>query len=435
MKEIQTQRINTYLDALRAYPPEWEALITEKERYTFGELIEAAERVRKHPKEIEEKQGKRHIHWIQEPTIAHQLIQFLAYGDGNTVPVIAPSDVKISDELHDVTPPEGAYMGVMTSGTSGRQKVLFRSFESWHDFFKLQNKIFKMGEGSITFMQGSLAFTGNLNLYMAQLASGGSVVAADSFDPRLWKRMIEAEQATCVYLIPVKLRALRRIYEREQAVNYRIISFVSGSQSMGGAEAVQFKKAFPEAEITLYYGASELNYITYIRGSEMKEDTTLVGRAFPEVDVWIENDHFHVKTRYGILGIGNDAVIGDCGHTDAEGLFYFDGRDDDICNINGRKVSSLRIEEAVRTFPGVAETAVKAVHEHGRDYLKVWIVWEKEAEREEIAGSDSGKCGCTNMAIREFLAGKLADYEIPREFVFLKEFPKTESGKIRKKEL
>ena len=54
MKEIQTQRINTYLDALRAYPPEWEALITEKERYTFGELIKAAERVRKHPKEIEE---------------------------------------------------------------------------------------------------------------------------------------------------------------------------------------------------------------------------------------------------------------------------------------------------------------------------------------------------------------------------------------------
>ena len=56
MKEIQTQRINTYLDALRAYPPSGEALITEKERYTFGELIEAAERVRKHPKEIEEEQ-------------------------------------------------------------------------------------------------------------------------------------------------------------------------------------------------------------------------------------------------------------------------------------------------------------------------------------------------------------------------------------------
>ena len=155
MKEIQTQCINTYLDALRAYPPEWEALITEKERYTFGELIEAAERVRKHPKEIEEKQGKRHIHWIQEPTIAHQLIQFLAYGDGNTVPVIAPSDVKISDELRDVTPPEGAYMGVMTSGTSGRQKVLFRSFESWHDFLSFRIRFSKWEREALRLCRGA----------------------------------------------------------------------------------------------------------------------------------------------------------------------------------------------------------------------------------------------------------------------------------------
>ena len=83
----------------------------------------------------------------------------------------------------------------------------------------------------------------------------------------------------------------------------------------------------------------------------------------------------------------------------------------------------------------VATLIVKDMSRLGRDYLKVWIVWEKEAEREEIAGSDSEKSGCTNMAIREFLAERLADYEIPREFVFLKEFPKTESGKIRKKEL
>lgn len=39
------------------------------------------------------------------------------------------------------------------------------------------------------------------------------------------------------------------------------------------------------------------------------------------------------------------------------------------------------------------------------------------------------------MAIWEFLAERLADYEIPHKFALLKEFSKTESGKIRKKEL
>ncbi len=414
------KKIKTYLDTLRLYPPERDALITEKKRYTFGDLIEAAESLKKQDERRSDKENAGNLCWIQEPTIAEQLICFLAYGDGENVPVIAPSDVTISDEIRNVIPPKEAYMGVMTSGTSGRQKVLFRTFDSWHDFFPVQNEIFRMGEGTVTFMHGSLAFTGNLNLYMAQLASGGTIAAADSFDPRIWKKMIEAEKADCIYLIPVKLRALRRIYEREHAVNSRVVSFVSGSQSMGGIEAKEFKKSFPYAEITLYYGASELNYITYIRGNEMKEDTTLVGRAFPDVDVRIENEHFHVKTAYGIIGIGNDAVIGDCGHTDADGLFYFDGRDDDICNINGRKVSSLRVEEAIRAFPGVTETAVKAVHAHGRDYLKAWIVWDN---------------GTANMSIRDFLSERLSDYELPREIVSLKEFPKTESGKIKKKEL
>lgn len=434
------KKLNSYLDTLRLYPPERMALITEHKRYTFGELIEAAECEKNRYNETDscqynrtgecadaeiQKNENRYIHWIQESTIAAQLIKFLAYGDGVTVPVIAPSDVKISDEIRYVIPPDKAYMGVMTSGTSGRQKVLFRTFDSWHDFFPVQNEIFGMGEGTITFMQGSLAFTGNLNLYMAQLASGGTIIASDSFDPRIWKRMIETEKADRIYLIPVKLRALRKIYERERTINSNVLSFISGSQSMGGAEAQEFKKTFPKAEITLYYGASELNYITYIRGNEMKEDTTLVGRAFPDVEVWIQNDHFHVKTSYGILGIGNDAVIGDCGHEDKEGLFYFDGRDDDICNINGRKVSSLRIEEAIRAFPSVSETAVKAVHAHGRDYMKAWIVWEdKDLD-----------IGSANKTIREFLSERLSDYEMPREIVSLKEFPKTESGKIKKNEL
>lgn len=183
MKEIQTQRINTYLDALRAYLPEWEALITEKERYTFGELIEAAERVRKHPKEIEEKQGKRHIH--SDPGTDDRASAYSVSGIWRRKCGSGDCTVrcKISDELRDVTPPEEAYMGVMTSGTSGRQKVLFRSFESWHDFcFRI--KFSKWEREALRLCRGVWAYGQPEPLYGAACVRR-SVVAADSFDPRL----------------------------------------------------------------------------------------------------------------------------------------------------------------------------------------------------------------------------------------------------------
>ena len=53
-------------------------------------------------------------------------------------------------------------------------------------------------------MQGSLAFTGNLNLYMGQLAAGATILAQERFDPRLWIRNIKQWQANGIYLIPAK---------------------------------------------------------------------------------------------------------------------------------------------------------------------------------------------------------------------------------------
>lgn len=60
-------------------------------------------------------------------------------------------------------------MGAMTSGTTGRAKVLFRTYESWAGFFEEQNRVFGVTPDSCMFAQGSLAFTGNLNLYMGAL--------------------------------------------------------------------------------------------------------------------------------------------------------------------------------------------------------------------------------------------------------------------------
>ena len=55
----------------------------------------------------------------------------------------------------------------------------------------LQNEIFGIKETSRLFVQGSLAFTGNLNLYLAQFFAGAVIIAENTFSPKKWLDRIE----------------------------------------------------------------------------------------------------------------------------------------------------------------------------------------------------------------------------------------------------
>ena len=77
--------------------------------------------------------AEKHLYPIRETGILKQLVLFLACAGTNQVPVIVPVDSKleVTDPLFDTPVPERAVMAVMTSGTTGIPKSLFRSGESW----------------------------------------------------------------------------------------------------------------------------------------------------------------------------------------------------------------------------------------------------------------------------------------------------------------
>jgi long-chain acyl-CoA synthetase len=356
-----------------------------------------------------------------------QLIAFLACSDTFAVPLLLPNDFKTNIHgdmfsLNNIEIPEKACMAVMTSGTSGSNKLLYRTFESWYDYFPVQNEIFNMNGETRFFMQGSLAFTGNLNLCLAELSKGGTVVACDTFDPRLWLHMIEENQVDIIYLIPAKLRVLKRIYEKKSITNTNVSMIISGSQSFGGDEVKELKKLFSSAEMILYYGASELSYVTYVKSYDMCEDKTRIGKPFPKVNVRVDEGKLLVTTQYAVIGIIGETFIGDYGHTDEEGFFYFDGRYDDICNVNGRKISAIRVENAILSLPEVSEAAVKVVNKNGREYLAAFIVPASEHLQ--------------NLTkLRSGLEPLLEKYEQPHIIKIVDILPKTESGKIQKTRL
>lgn len=423
-------KISNYLEMIediKNKTPEKEAFRTGNSSLTYRELFLLVKEKQKKWKTA----AKKELYFIQKEQALDQLTEFLACQGMGYVPVILPTDMEedkrialIKKFCAETKVPEEACMAVMTSGTSGENKMLFRTFESWYDYFPIQNEIFHITTKSRLFMQGSLAFTGNMNLYMAQLSAGATILSEDRFDPRLWIKDIEQWQADGIYLIPAKLHALYQALKHEDHDPLgKIQTILSGSQSLGKKDAMELKTFFPKAELTLYYGASELSYVTYIRDQEMNEDKTRIGRPFPKVDVCLNAGRLLVNTAFGVIGTGKEASAGDYAHKDPDGYFCFDGRKDDICNINGRKISAVRVEQAVLNLGIAEQAAVKSIEKNGRDYLAAWII---PREKNSSVGSQE---------IRQLLKNTLSEEEIPRYVFFLDAFPVNESGKILKRDL
>lgn len=428
------EKITNYLELIQQIQditPEKEAFCTTGRSLTYSQLYALAKEkqgmLKQEKKKFPEQNAKKQLRIIQTTCILDQLVEFLACQGTDWIPVILPADATVSvDEWTQKTWPENACMAVMTSGTSGKNKLLFRTFGSWYDYFPVQNEIFHINSESRLFMQGSLAFTGNLNLYMGQLAAGATILAQERFDPRLWIRNIKQWQANGIYLIPAKLRALyQALCHEKQAPLPEIRTILSGSQSLGKEEVAQLKQFFTEAEITLYYGASELSYVTYIRDTQMNDDKTRIGRPFPGIDVQLEDGRLMVNTKWGVIGTRKEASAGDYAHLDEEGYFCFDGRKDDICSINGQKISCIRVEQAILSLGIGAEAAVKPVERQGRQYLAAWIV-PKEKERGKNLEKKTGE-------IRSQLKTILSQGEIPKFFFFEDTLPVNESGKVLKR--
>ena len=396
-----------YLAMLAAQPQEKMALVDDAASFTYGELVQAARSLRAGA------DFSQPAMFIHEDTIAGQLLQFVAYSGTATRPIIATElSKKQHFEVKEI--PSKACMGVMTSGSTGKSKLLWRDYHSWADFFPEQNRVFGVDDSTIIFCQGSLAFTGNLNIYMGVLAAGGTLIVTEKFRPKHWLELIHQYNVNTIYLIPSKLLLLPKFMSEP---NEQIRSIISGSQTMGRQEADKLLGVFPVAEITLYYGASELNYITYIKDKDMTEDRTVIGKPFAGVEITIHQEEIFINTPYHVEEIAMPFSLKDRGYLDEHGLLHFLGRTDDICNVNGRKVSSVKVAAALTDLPGVVEAAVLSKHVGDADVLVAFVAASASFSKQELV---------------KLLRESLEDYELPKQFVFLESLPRNESGKIDK---
>ena len=115
---------------------------------------------------------------------------------------------------------------------------------------------------------------------------------------------------------------------------------------------------------------------------------------------------------------------GDIAWRDEDGYLWFVGRKDDVIKSSGYRIGPFEVESACLTHPAVVECAVTAVPDDVRgQVVKATIVLAKDYIAR--AGSDLIK------EIQNHVKRITAPYKYPRIIEFVKELPKTISGKIR----
>ena len=114
-------------------------------------------------------------------------------------------------------------------------------------------------------------------------------------------------------------------------------------------------------------------------------------------------------------------LTGDRASIDADGYFWFVGRDDDVINTAGHLVGPFEIESALLEHRAVAESAAVAKPDPvNMEVVKAFVVLKPG-----FAPSDD-----LELEIMNVLRRKLSPLAMPQEIEFTAALPKTRSGKI-----
>ena len=406
------------------------ALIVDEEQYTYGQLYDAIISMEFNNTSRIINLGqfndgqKNKVLLTQSLSFVEQLLQWLWGLYKGYIPMVCHNEMDVAyiDELARIISVEGvptsADFGVLTSGTTGRPKPLWRSESSWREFFDIQNNIFHINKDTKIFLHGSFSFTGVSNMVVAVLWSGGTVITTSSLRPIRWIQLIDKYHVDHIYALPTKLRLLvRHCKSKLDSISY----IIGGSQVLDRQLMEQLELICPNMEFILYYGASELNYITYCTGKEWLDREGTVGRPFPSVKIAEQNSVIYVTTKHHIEGIPDTYTVNDCGYIDSDGYLMFHGRRGDVINKGGYKISIPEMELYLQSLQGVSEVAVITINDEirGEDFI-AYMVLEDNAELSKIV---------------ECIHHERPSVEWPKAILEIPMVPLTECSKVDKRKL
>ena len=150
------------------------------------------------------------------------------------------------------------------------------------------------------------------------------------------------------------------------------------------------------------------------------------GKTMGELQIrgaWVINSYFKTNNQENFTAHGWFKT-GDVSTIDPDGYMEIKDRTKDLIKSGGEWISSVALESALMAHPNIREAAVIAIPD------EKWV--EKPLASIVLANKEQAT---TDDELIAFLDREFVKYQIPKDYVYLDEIPKTSVGKFDKKEI
>jgi acyl-CoA synthetase (AMP-forming)/AMP-acid ligase II len=277
------------------------------------------------------------------------------------------------------------------------------------------------------------------------------VVYLPAFDPETWLGTVRREGVTHAMLVPTMLARIVERLDGGEASTPSLRSLAYGGSRMPRPVLEKALKAFPATGFVNAYGLTETASSICVLGPDDHREAASatdpavhdrlgsVGRPLPGIEIEIRADDGKPcpAGTPGLVFVRGEQISGeyggratsltdgwfptrDLGRLDAGGYLFIEGRADDTIIRGGENIAPAEIEDVLQEHPAVAEAAVVGVPdpEWGQRLVAV------------VVGT-----GASEAELRSWVRDRLRSSKTPDSVVFRPELPKTETGKLIRREL
>jgi amino acid adenylation domain-containing protein len=292
-------------------------------------------------------------------------------------------------------------------------------------------------------------------LYQVLMAAkvGATLVLEQSFAfPQAIFAKMTAERVTGLPLVPTMAAIILQMRDLKPGAFPHLRYVTNTAAALPPAHIARLQELFPTARLYSMYGLTECKRCTYLPPAQLTRRPGSVGIAIPGTEAYVVDEHgarvapgvvgelvirgAHVMKGYwenpeataralrpGPYAWEKVLYTGDLFRADDDGFLYFLGRKDDIIKTRGEKVSPKEVENALYALPGIREAVVVGVPD---PILGLAI--------KAVVAADPQANLSAHDVIRH-CARHLEDFMVPKMVEFRAALPKTESGKISRRQV